>query len=94
MVYWYVRDDGHGLTIHVNFMVKCVCYMGLQFNGCFMTDITLMGGHYRVYIISGVSHLRSDSVVLLVLWTVVYNGQGTDIVLQVTWDSANLVEND
>jgi hypothetical protein len=26
-----------------------------------------MDGHYRMYIISGVGHLRSDSVVLLVL---------------------------
>jgi hypothetical protein len=25
MVHWYVRDNGHGLTTHVNFMVKCVC---------------------------------------------------------------------
>ena len=24
MVHWYMRDNGHELTIHVNFMVKCV----------------------------------------------------------------------
>jgi hypothetical protein len=25
MVYQYVHDNNHGLTIYVNFMVKCVC---------------------------------------------------------------------
>jgi hypothetical protein len=70
-------------TIHVNFMVKCVCYMGLGSNGCFMISITLMGGQYRMNIISGVGHPRSNSVVPLVLCTVACNGQGTGIVLQV-----------
>jgi hypothetical protein len=53
-----------------------------------------MKGHYRTDIISGVGHPRSDSVVLLVLCMVVYNGYGTDIVLQVPRDSINLVENE
>jgi hypothetical protein len=29
---WYTstcNSNGHGLTIHVRFMVKCVCYIGL-----------------------------------------------------------------
>jgi hypothetical protein len=25
IVYQYVHDNNHGLTIYVNFMVKCVC---------------------------------------------------------------------
>jgi hypothetical protein len=39
-----------------------------------MAGATLMGDHYKMDIISGVGHLRSDSVVLLVLCTVVCNG--------------------
>jgi hypothetical protein len=42
----------------------------------FVTGASLMGRHYKTYIISGVGHLRSNSVVLLV-----YNIQVTDIVL-------------
>ena len=29
---------------------------------------------------------------LLVLWMVAYNGQGTDIILQVPWNSINFAE--
>ena len=77
-----MRDNGHGLTIHVNFMVKYVCcYMGLESDGCFLTGTTLKGSHYRTYIISSVGHPRSDSIRLLVLWMVAYNGRGIDIVL-------------
>jgi hypothetical protein len=82
---WYTgtcENNGHELiTIHVNFMVKCVCYMGLGSNGCFVTGATLMGSHYSTYIISSMGHPRSGSVGLLVLWTIVYNGWGGDIVL-------------
>jgi hypothetical protein len=46
-----------------------------------------------MYIMSSVGHLRSDSVGLLVLWTVVYNGRGTDIVLQASQDNANFAKN-
>jgi hypothetical protein len=63
MVYRYVWDNGHGLTIHVNFMIKCVCHMGLGSNGCFMADAALMDSHYKTDIISSVGHLRSDLVV-------------------------------
>jgi hypothetical protein len=52
-----------------------------------------MGGHYKMDIISGVGHLRSDSVVSLVLCMVACNGCGTSIVLQVPQDSANPTEN-
>ena len=44
-------------------------------------------------IISGVGHLRADSVVLLVLCIVVYNDLGTGIILQVPQDNINSAEN-
>ena len=77
------------LLYRLNVIVKCVCYMGLGFDGCFVTGAALMGSHYMTYIISGVGHLMSNSVVPLVLWIVAYNIQGTGIVLQVSWDNAN-----
>ena len=75
--------NGHWLTIHVNFMVKCVCHMGLGSNGCFMANAALTGCHFKMYIISGVGHLRSNLIVLLVLCTVAYNIWVTGVVLQV-----------
>ena len=74
-------------------MVKCVCYIGLGSSGCFVTSTALMGSHYRTDIINDVSHPRLDSVAQLVLCMVAYSGRDTDIVLQVTCDNANLVEN-
>jgi hypothetical protein len=71
-----------------------VYYIGLGSNGCFMTGATLMGGHYTTCIISGVGHLRSDSVVPLVLWIVAYNIQGTGVVLQVLQNNVNPAENE
>jgi hypothetical protein len=50
-------------------------------NGCFMVDAASMGSHYRMNIVSGVSHSRLDSVVPLVLCTVAYNIQGVGVVL-------------
>ena len=47
------------LLYKLTFMVKCVRYMGLGFNGCFVTGASLTGGHYKTYIISGVGHPRS-----------------------------------
>jgi hypothetical protein len=87
MVHRYVWDNGHGLTIHVKFMVKCVCQMGHRSNGCFMACATLMGSHYRMDI------TRSDSFVSLVLCIIAYNIQGTSVVLKVHRDSANLTGN-
>jgi hypothetical protein len=92
MVHQYVWDNGHRLTIHVSFMVKCVCYMGLGSNGCFMTGATLMGGYYMTNIISGMGHPRLDSVVLLVLYLVAYNIWSTSVVLQVPRDNTNPAE--
>ena len=70
-------------------MVKCVCYMGLTSNSCFMTGTALMGGHYRTDIISDVGYPMSDSVVLLMICMIVYNTWGTDVVLLVHQDYAN-----
>ena len=66
--------------------------MGLGSNGCFVTGATLIGGHYRTYIISDVGHPRLDSVVSLVLWMVAYNIRGTNVVLLVFRDNINLAE--
>jgi hypothetical protein len=54
-----------------------VCYMGLKSNSCFVTGAALKGNHYWTYIISGVGHLRSDSVMPLMLWMIAYNIWGT-----------------
>jgi hypothetical protein len=66
--------------------------MSLGFNGCFVIGAALMGDHYKIDIISGVGHLRLDSVVALVLCTVVYNIRGTGVVLLVLRDNANPAE--
>ena len=58
-----------------------------------MANATLTGGHYRMKIISGVGHLRLDSVMLLVLCMVAYNIRGTGVVLQVFQDSSNFAKN-
>jgi hypothetical protein len=51
-----------------------------------------MDDHYRTDIISCVGHLRSESVVALVLCMVACNGWGTGIVLYVPWDNTNPAE--
>ena len=80
-----MQDNGHEFTIHVNFIVKCICVIRVldKMFICDRCSHFLMVGHYMTYIISSVGHLRSDSARLLVLWMVAYNGQGTDIILQV-----------
>jgi hypothetical protein len=59
-----------------------------------MAGVALMGGHYRKDIISGVGHPRSDLVMPLVLCTIVYNIQGSGVILQVPWDSTNPAGNE
>ena len=66
--------------------------MGLRPNDFFVTGATLMDGHYKMDIISGVGHPRLDLVVPLVLCTIAYNISGIGIVLQVPRDSVNSVE--
>jgi hypothetical protein len=73
-------------------MVKCVRYIGLGFNGCFMAGTVLTGSHYRMDNISSVGHPRSDLIVLLILCMVTYNIQGTSVLLQVPRDSVNPTE--
>jgi hypothetical protein len=51
-------------------MVKCVC-VGFGSNGYVTkTQPFPTGGHYRTNVISGVGHLRSNSILPLVLRTV------------------------
>jgi hypothetical protein len=68
--------------------------MSLGSNDFFVTGTTLTGDHYKTLIISRVGYSRSNSVRLLVLWTVVYNDWGTDIILQVPRDNVNPAENE
>jgi hypothetical protein len=64
-----------GLLYRLHTMVKCVLYGGFRFNG-FVARVQsfIMVGHYRTDVISGVGHQRSDSVMLLMLRTMAYNG--------------------
>jgi hypothetical protein len=62
-------------------IVKCMCYIDLRSNGCFVTSVASMGDHYKTDIISGVGHPRSNSVVPLALCMITYNIQGTGVVL-------------
>ena len=92
---WYIGTCGitaMGLLYKLSDMVKCVCYMGFGFNSYFVAGTALVGDHYRMDIINIMGHLRSDSVMPLVLCMVVYNIRGTVIVLQVSRDSVNLSE--
>jgi hypothetical protein len=63
-----------GLLYRLHTIVKCVCGEGFGSND-YMTKVQSfpMGGHYRMDIISGMDHLRLDSVVPLVLCMVVRN---------------------
>jgi hypothetical protein len=70
-----------------------VCYMCLGSNGYFITDATLIGKSLQDIYYYCMDHLRSNLVGPLVLGMVVYNGWGTDIVLQVLQDSINSIEN-
>ena len=70
----------------------CVLY-GPWIQWLFMASAALKGGHYRTDIINGVDHSRSNSIMPLVLCTVLCNGRGTSIVLQVPRDSTNPTEN-
>jgi hypothetical protein len=74
---WYTNTYGsidHGLTIHVNFMVKCVCYTGLWIHWFRDFDATIPNGSVTIGRTSlvGVGHSRLDSIVPLMLRTVSY----------------------
>jgi hypothetical protein len=66
---------------------------GLWIQWLFVAIAALMGDHYKIDVISGVGHPRSDSIVPLVLRMVACNGWSTSIVLQVHRDNANPAEN-
>jgi hypothetical protein len=64
-------SNGHGLTIHVSFMVKCVCYMGLWINWFRDLGVTIPNGSVTIGRTSlvGVGHSRSDLIMPLILCT-------------------------
>jgi hypothetical protein len=68
-----VRCNGHGLTIPVNFMVSmCVGGRGGFGSNSFVikTHSFPTDSHYRMDVISGVGHPKSNSIEPLVLHTV------------------------
>ena len=70
----------------------CALY-GSWIQWLIVTGATLMDDHYKTDIISCAGHLRSNSVIMLVLCKVAFNIRGTDVVLQVLWDSTNPIKN-
>jgi hypothetical protein len=72
---WYIDtcgSNGHEFTIHVSFMVKCVCYMGLWIYWFCDLGATIPNGSVTIGRTSLVSvgHLKLDSIVPLMLRTV------------------------
>ena len=73
---WYTGtygSNGHGLTIHDSFMVKCVCYMGLWIHWFHDHGATILSGSVTIGRTSlvGVGHSRSE-IVPLMLCTICY----------------------
>jgi hypothetical protein len=78
---WYTNtfgSIGHELTIHVSFMVKCVCYTGLWIHWFCDLDATIPNGSVttRRKSLIGVGHLGSNLIVSLMLRTVCYATAG------------------
>jgi hypothetical protein len=74
---WYTgtcSNNGHGLIIYVSFMVKCVCYTGLWIYWFRDHDATILNGSITIERTSlvGVGHLKSNSIVPLMLRTICY----------------------
>jgi hypothetical protein len=74
---WYTGTCGsidHVLTIHVSFMVKCVCYTKLWIYWFHDLNTTIPNGLVTTGWTSliGVGHSRSDSIVPLMLRLVCY----------------------
>jgi hypothetical protein len=74
---WYTGtcgSIGHGLTIHVSFMVKCVYYTGLWIHWFRDLDAIIYNGSITIRRTSlvGVGHSGSYSIVPLILRTVCY----------------------
>jgi hypothetical protein len=69
---WYTGtcgSNGHELTIHVSFMIKCVYYTGLWIHWFCDLGATIPNGSVTIGRTSlvGVGYLRSDSIVSLML---------------------------
>ena len=69
---WYTGtcdSNDHELTIHVSFMVKCLCYMRLWIHWFHDHDATILIGSVTIgrTLLVGVGHSRSDSIVPLML---------------------------
>jgi hypothetical protein len=74
---WYTDtcdSNGHELTIHASFIVKCVCYIGLWIHWFRDHSTTIPNGLVTIGRTSlvGVGHSKSDSIVPLMLRTVCY----------------------
>ena len=72
---WYtiIYDSiGRGHTIHVSFVIKCVCYIGLWIHWFRDHGATIPNGLITIEQMSlvGVGYSRSDSIVPLMLHTV------------------------
>jgi hypothetical protein len=72
---WYTGTCGsisHGLTMHVSFMVKCVCYTRLWIHWFRDPGAPIPNGSVTIGRTSlvGMSHSRLDSIVPLILRTV------------------------
>jgi hypothetical protein len=69
---WYTGtcdSIGHGLTIHVSFMVNCVCYTRLWIHWFRDLGATIPNGSVTTgqTSLAGVGHSRSDSIMPVVL---------------------------
>jgi hypothetical protein len=69
---WYIGtcgSIGHGLTIYVSFMVKCVCYTGLWIHWFCYHGATIPNGLVTIGQTSlvGVGHSRPNLIVPLML---------------------------
>jgi hypothetical protein len=65
---------GHGPSIHVSFMVKCMCYTGLWIywfcdHGATIHNGSVITGQTSLV---GVGHSRSNSIMLLMLRMICY----------------------
>jgi hypothetical protein len=74
---WYTGtcgSNGYGLTIHVSFMIKCVCYTRLWIHWFRDHGVTIPNGSIitRQTSLVGVGYSRSNSIVPLKLRTICY----------------------
>jgi hypothetical protein len=74
---WYTStcgSIGHGLPIHVSFMVKCVCYTGLLIHWFHDLDAIILNCSVTIGRTSlvGVGHSGSDLIMPLMLRMICY----------------------